>query len=143
MLGQAFQCFPCQVQAIEPWVPALQFRHDAQGVAVVIKATPRRHHPFQRILTAMPERRVAQIMRQRQRLGEILVDTERAGQAAGDLRHFQAMGETHAEMITIRRDKHLRLVAQPAERAGMDDPVTIARKRAARRRCRLRVQPPA
>ena len=124
-------------------MPAFQFRHDAQGVAVVIKATPRRHHQFQRILTAMPERRVAQIMRQCQRLGQVLVHIERAGQAAGDLRHFQAVGQAHAEMIAVGGYKYLRLVAQPPKRAGVDDPVAIARKRAARCRSRLRVQPPA
>jgi len=38
------------------------------------------------------------------------------------------VGEAHPEMIAIRRDEHLGLVAQPAERNRMDDAIAIALK---------------
>jgi hypothetical protein len=74
----------------------------------------------------MAERRMADIVRQAQRLGQILVQPQRPRDHAADLRHFQAVRQPHAIMIAIGRDEHLRLVAQAAERDRMDDPVAVA-----------------
>ena len=87
----------------------------------------------------MAERRMAEIMRQRQRLGEILVEPERARQRAGDLGDFQRMGEPGAEMIALVKDEDLRLVRQPAKGGRMDDAVAIAPERAARGARRFRI----
>jgi hypothetical protein len=75
-------------------------------------------------------------MREAERLGEILVQPQRPRERPPDLRDFEAMGQADAEMIAVGRDEHLRLVSEPAERDGVDDPVAIALKgvaRAARR----------
>ena len=65
-------------------------------------------------------------MGEAERLGQILVQPERAGDGPADLRDFEAVGEADAEMIAVRRDEDLGLVAEPAERDGMDDPVAVA-----------------
>ena len=64
------------------------------------------------------------------------------GQRAGDLGHFQAVGQPGAVMIALVEHEHLGLVLQPAERGGMDYPVAIAPERAAGLCRRLIDQPP-
>ena len=88
----------------------------------------------QRILAAMAERRVAEVVGQAQRLGQILVEAQRPGHGPADLRDFDRMGQPDPEMVAVGRDEHLRLVAQAAEGDRMDDPVAVAleERRAAR-----------
>ena len=86
---------------------------------------------------------MAEVVRQRQRFGEILVEAELAGQRAGDLRHFQRVGQPGAVMIALVEHEHLGLVLQAAEGGGMDHPVAIAPERAAGLARRLREQPAA
>ena len=86
----------------------------------------------------MAERRMAEVVRQRQRLGEVLVEPERARQRAGDLGDFERMGEPGAVMVALVIDEHLRLVRQPAERGRMDDAVAVAPEVVAGRAGRLR-----
>ena len=86
----------------------------------------------QRILAGMAERRMAEVVREAQGLGQILVEAERARDGAADLRDFEAVGQPDAEMIAVGRDEHLRLVAQAAERDRVDDPVAVALEDVAR-----------
>ena len=74
---------------------------------------------------------MAEIVRQRQRLGEVLVEAERAGQRARDLGHFERVGEPGAVVVALVEDEHLRLVLEPAEGRRMDDAVAIAAEGAA------------
>ena len=97
----------------------------------------------ERPLARMAERRVAEVVRQRQRLGEILVEAERAGERPGDLRHFQGVGQPGAVMVALVEHEHLGLVLQAAERGRMDDPVGVAPERVAARARRFRGEPPA
>jgi len=85
----------------------------------------------------MAKRGMPQIMRQAQRLGQILVQPEGARNHASDLRHFKAVSQANAVMIAIGRDEHLRLACEPAKGNGMDDAIPITLKRSARapRRC--------
>jgi hypothetical protein len=67
-------------------------------------------------------------MRKRKRLGEIVVEAERAGKRARDLTDFERMGEPGAEMVALVRNEDLRLVGQPPEGGAVDDAVAIALK---------------
>jgi hypothetical protein len=96
----------------------------------------------QRPFAGMAERRVADIMGQRQRLGEVLVEPELAGQRTGDLRDLKRMGQPGAVMIALVEHKNLRLVLQAPERGGMDHPIAIPPERAAGLARRLGKQPP-
>ncbi len=95
------------------------------------------HAVVERILAGMAEGRVAEVVRQRQRLGQILVEPQRAGQRAGDLRHLDRVGQARAEMVALVVDEDLRLVLQPAERGRVDDAVAVALELAAGRRAGL------
>ena len=97
---------------------------------------------LQRILAAMAERRMAEVVGQAQRLGQILVEAQRAGHRPADLRDLDRMGQADPEMVAVGRDEHLRLVAQAAEGDRMDDPVAVALEDVARARAG-RGRPPA
>ena len=70
---------------------------------------------IERALAGMAEGRMAEIVGKRQRLGQVLVDAKRARDRAGDLRHFEAVGEARAVMIALVIDEDLGLVVEPPE----------------------------
>ena len=67
-----------------------------------------------------------------ERLGQVLVEPERAGNGPADLRDFEAVGEADAEMVAVGRDEHLGLVPEATKRDRMDDAVTVALEGVAR-----------
>ena len=85
MLDQALERLPGEIEPVESGVAPLEPGDDAQRLGVVVEAAERRHAVVERVLAGMAEGRVAEVVRQRQRLGEILVEPERAGERAGDL----------------------------------------------------------
>ena len=85
-----------------------------------------RERRIERAFAGVTERRMAEVVRQRQRLGQVLVEAERAGERAGDLSDFERMGQPGAVMVALVIDEDLGLVGEPAERGGMDDAVAIA-----------------
>ena len=84
------------------------------------------HRGVERPFAGMAERRMAEVVGKGESLSQILVDVERPGHGAGDLRHFEAMGEPGAVMIALVIDEDLRLVGQPAESGRMQDAVAVA-----------------
>ena len=62
---------------------------------------------------------------------------------ARDLRHLERVRQPRAVVIAGRREEHLRLVLQPAERLAVDDAIAIALERRADRVFGLRPQPAA
>src|SRR5690606_38704306 len=101
-------------------------RERTQRMAVVIEAAVRRHRGLQRILACVTEGRMADVVREAQGLRQILVEAERARDAATDLRDLDAVGQADAVMIAVGRDEHLRLVAQTPEGDRMDDAIAVA-----------------
>ena len=117
-------------------VALLETVHDAHGLEVVLEAAGLRvalaQQPVEHVLAGVAERRVAEIVPERDRLGEVLVQSERAGGAAGDLRDLDRVGQTRAEVVALVRNEDLRLVLQPAKRARMDDAIAVPRRRPVR-----------
>src|SRR5207244_9136802 len=74
----------------------------------------------------MAERRMAEVVGEAQRLGEVLVEAEGARHAPADLRDFDRMSQAHPEMVAVGGDENLSLVAQAAEGDAVDDPVAVA-----------------
>jgi hypothetical protein len=126
MFHQPFQRFPGEIEAVEIGVTMLQLGDQPQRMSIVIEAADIFRHRIQRFFTGMAERRVAQIVGQRHRLGQILVSLKRAGQAARQLRHFQRMGQPGAVVIALMLHKDLRLVLETAKRRGVNDAVAVA-----------------
>ncbi len=59
------------------------------------------------------------------RLGEVFVEVERAGDGAPDLRDFERVCETRDVVVAGRGDEHLRLVLEPPKRLAVDDAVAV------------------
>lgn len=143
MLDEPFQRLPSQIESIEGRVAAFELGDNSQRLGVMIEAAVRSHEFVEHILASVAKWRVAKIMRQGKRLGEIVVEAERASKRARDLTDFERVGEPGTEMVSLVRNKDLRLVGEPPESRAMDDAVAIALKYRARWRMRLRDQPSA
>ena len=141
MLDQSFERLEGQVEAVEARIFPFELGHHAQRLGVVIEAALPGHRGIERALAGMAEGRVAEIVGERQRLGQILIDMKRAGDGAGDLRHFEAVGQPRAVMVAFVIDEDLRLVIQAAEGGRVQDAVAVAPVRRARRARWLGVQP--
>ena len=80
----------------------------------------------QRALPGMAERRVPEIVGERQSLGQILIHAERARHGPGDLRDLEAVGQPCSVVIALVIDEDLGLVGEPAEGRRMQDAVAVA-----------------
>jgi hypothetical protein len=109
----------------------------------VIEAAVVAHGRIERTLAGVTERRMAKIMRKRKRLGQILIQTKRAGHGAGDLRNFEAMSEPRPIMIAFVINEDLRFVSQSAKGRGMKNAVAVALEGCSRGTLRLWKEPPA
>src|SRR6516164_2664630 len=67
-----------------------------------------------------------QVVGQRDRFGQILVQFEGSRNVARNRCHLHCMRETRAIMVSRAVEKYLRLVLQPAKCPRMNYPVTIA-----------------
>src|SRR5580704_6996927 len=114
-----------EVEAVEFGVLLLQLIDDPERLQVVLEAAEIAHALVQRILARVPERRVAEIVRQTDRLRQHLVQGERPGDGTRDLRNLQRMREAGAIQVAFVIDEHLSLVDQPAEGGGVDDAVAV------------------
>ena len=137
MLDEAVERRLGQVEAVEIGIAPLELGDDAQRVAVVVEPAMVRHAGVERVLAGMAEGGVAEIVAEGDRLGEVVVEPERPGERAGDLRDFDRVGQAGAEMIALVVDEHLRLVGEAAEGGRMDDAVPVALELRPGRRRRL------
>ena len=143
VLCHPFQGLPGEVQAVEVVVALLQGGQDAHGLRVVVETAVGLHRLVERILAGMAEGRVPEVVRQRQRLGEVLVHPENTADRAGNLRHLQAVGEARAVVIPLVIDEDLRLVLEPAEGRAVDNAVAVALEGRPRAAFRFWVETPA
>src|SRR5690242_7013714 len=72
--------------------------------------------PTRRSSDLMPERRVPEIMAKGDGFGEIGIESQSAGDRAGDLRHLERMRETGAIVVALVSDEYLRLLLQSPKR---------------------------
>ncbi len=70
----------------------LELGDEPQRMGIVVEAADRGGRGVERILACVTEGRVAEVVRQRDGLGQVLVQREHAGERAGDLRHFRGSG---------------------------------------------------
>src|SRR5579884_759018 len=127
MLHDAFAHLKGQVQPGKSRIALLEPVDDPQGVQVMVEALAKApHHGVELLLAGVGKWRMPDVVRQRQRFGQILVERQRAGYGARDLRHLNRMGQQVAEMIGKSGGKDLGLVLQPPEGAGVNDTIAIA-----------------
>src|SRR5262245_45968140 len=68
---------------------------------------------------------MAEIMRERDRFRQVLVEPQSARDAARDRSDFHGVSQARAQMIAGAIEEHLRFVFETAERARMDHAVAI------------------
>ena len=88
---------------------------DLQRLGVVVEPAPGRHQRLQRLLAGMAERRMPEVVRQRHRLGQLLVQPEHPRHRARHLRHLDRVGQPRAVVVALVLDEDLGLVLQPPE----------------------------
>src|SRR5262249_59200366 len=98
VLHQTLERFPGEIEAVEGGIAALQRRHDAQSLGIVIEAAERTQAIVKRPLASVSERRGTEIVRERERLCGILVETGCARPRPRHLGGFQRVGEPRAGM---------------------------------------------
>ena len=138
VLGDAVAHFPRQVQAA-PVV--FEDVDDAQALEVVLEAAG--HERVQHALAGVAERRVSEIVAERDRFGQLLVQAQHFRDGARDLRDLERVRQARPVVIAGRREEHLRLVLQPAEGLAVDDAVAVALKRGTDGILGLRTHAPA
>src|SRR5215470_15589209 len=143
VLDQPFEGVPGEVEPVESRVAAFEPGNHREGLGIVIEAAVVGQTAVKRALAGVTERRMAEVVRERGGLGEILVETERTGERAGDLGHLKRMREPRAVMVALVEHKHLSLVSEPPEGVGVDNAVTIAAKVTPRGARGFRIEPAA
>jgi len=86
---------------------------------------------------------VADVMRERDRLGEVLVERQGPRQRAGDLSHLDRVRQARAKMVAVERYEDLGLVGEAAEGGRMEHAVAVALELTAGSRRRLGIEPSA
>jgi hypothetical protein len=76
----------------------------------------------------MPERRVPKIMTHRNGFRQILIEAQTPRYRPGNLRYLQRMRQPRPIMVTLGRQKHLRLVLKTPERFAVNNAVAVALK---------------
>ena len=95
----------------------------------------------QRPFAGVAERRVAEVVAEGDRLGEIFVERKADGDRARDLGHLKRVGQARAVVVGIGRQKDLRLMLQAPEGVAVNDAVAVALKRCAHFAFRLGLFP--
>src|ERR1700740_796620 len=109
MLDDPLANFKRKIQAVEAKIAVLELFHDAQRVQIVVEtAAVRTHQLIELSLTRMTKRRVADVVNECECLHEFRIQSESAGDGAGDLGDLQRVGEPVAVVLGATRGKHLR-----------------------------------
>ena len=111
-------------------VALLEVLDDAQRVEVVVEAEAVALEALvQGALAGVAEGRMADVVDQCQRLGEVFVEAERAGAGAGDLRDLDGVGQAAAEVVGGAAGEDLGLAREAAEGARLHDAFAVALER--------------
>src|SRR4029079_8274937 len=99
---------------VEAATVALELLDDAKRVLVVPESVPAAFADdlVERLLARVPERRMAEVVAEADRLDEVLVQPERARDGAGDPGRLERVRQAGAEVVALGVDEDLRLVAQ-------------------------------
>ena len=126
-----FECFamPSRTSQLRfrPRPVVLEVIDDAQALLVVVESA--RHQRVDDTLAGVAERRVPEVVTERDGLGQLLVQPEHLRDGARNLRDLERVREPGAIVIAGRREEDLRLVLEAAKRLAVDDAVAIALKR--------------
>jgi hypothetical protein len=116
---------------VEPAAAPLEHLDDAERLLVVPEAPlePFGEHLVERLLARVAERRVAEVVTERDRLGQVLVQLQGARDRSGDPGRLERVREPCPVMVALRIDEDLGLVLEAPERLRVHDAVAVALER--------------
>jgi len=85
-------------------------------------------HLVENAFANVTERGVPEVMSESDRLHQVFVKVQPAGDSPTNLRHLDNVCQPRREVISNRCNEHLALVLQAAERVRVDNPVAIPLK---------------
>ena len=135
-LGVLEDPLPHLAGEIEPRALPLELLDHPHALARVVEAAW--HEARQHELAGVAKGRVTEVMAHGHRLGEILVQAERARHRARHLGHLEGVGDAGPVVIPLGRQEDLGLVGKTAKRLGVEDAITVALERRAEIILRLR-----
>ena len=140
VFDDAFADFKSEIESGKIKIALFELFDDAKRVQVMIEVTAMFAHQFvQLAFPRMTERRMADVVDQRQRFGQFRVQTQSGSYGPRNLRDFQRVRQPVAEMIGIARRENLCLSFEAAKRARVNDAVAVPRINAAIGMRRLRI----
>jgi hypothetical protein len=104
---------------------------DAQRLRVALEPADGRGDLVERRLAVVPERRVAEVVREAGGLDQVRVAAQGRAELAADLRALERVGEPRAEEVALPRHHHLRLGREPTQRRRVQDARAVPRERGA------------
>src|SRR5688572_7421519 len=122
MLEHSLATFERKIQSRKFGVAFFELIDDAKRLQIVLESAELSHAIVQRVLTRMSERRVAKIVREADRLGQRLVQAQRACDGPADLGNLERMGDPGAVQVAFVVHENLRLVDEPAKGIRVNDP---------------------
>ena len=131
MLEDALASLEAQVEAVKCRIALFQQVDDTQRLQVVLESAMRFHAVVQCVLAGMAERRVTEVVRERDRLDQVFVESQAARDRARDLCNLEAVGEARAEQIAFVIDEDLGLIFETAKCSGVNNAVAVALQLAA------------
>ena len=127
VLDDAFADGESEVEAAMRGVTLLEVFADAEGVEVVVETQAVALEALvEGALAGVAEGRVADVMHQREGLGEVLVQAQRFGDRARDLLDLDGVSEARAEVVGGAAGEDLGLAGEAAKGAGLHNAVAIA-----------------
>jgi hypothetical protein len=132
VLQNALARLKAQVEAIERGIALLELIDHPQALQVVLESlatwVSALEAVVKRMLSRVPERRVAQVVGQADGLGELLIEGESPRDRPGNLGDLQAMGEPGSVEVSLVVHKDLGLVEQLSKGGGVNDAIAVSLK---------------
>ena len=113
---------------VETLPVVLQHLHHPGALLVVLEAAQAQlpEHLVKDALAGVAEGSVAQVVAERDSLGQVFVQPQRPRRRPGDAGHLQGVRQPGAVVVALGRDEDLGLVLEPPERLAVDDAVAVA-----------------
>ena len=125
VLADPLSYFESEIDPVESGIPFLQDIDHTQALEIVLEAPLLFHQLVHHAFPGMTEGRMPQIVGQHDGLGKIFVQAKRTSDGARYLGNLDGVRKTGPVMVPLVVNENLRLVFQPTECAGVNDPVSV------------------
>src|SRR5262249_3444295 len=129
--------------AVADLVREIERRRNPERLLVVPEAPsePLLEHLVERVLASVPERGVARVVTESDRLGQILVQPQRPSDDTRDGSRLERVRPPGADVVAARVDEDLRLSLETPKWLGVDESVAVALEGSTDRAGLLRANP--